>query len=115
MNNDHVFPKLHARAILLVVHQKDFLGGLGQLVAGAVQRVVECLRDLEEVVAAGDDVPVGGYAQLGAGGVRRLAGSCFPFPREGEIRCAFAGERFAEVVASGRVSGLEGELAGAAG
>ncbi len=45
-------------AILLVVHQEDFLRGLGQVVVAAVQGVVKSLGDFEEVVAAGDDVPV---------------------------------------------------------
>ena len=58
VNYDQFLAELHAFAILFVVHQKDVAGRLGQLVRCSMQCVVKSLGDLEEVVAAGDDIPV---------------------------------------------------------
>ena len=50
--------------ILLVVGQEDFLRMPREFVRGAVQRIVERLSHFEEVVATGDDVPMGGHLQF---------------------------------------------------
>lgn len=64
VDHHNVLAKLHALAILFVVHQENFLRGLGQLIRRAVQRVVKCLGDFEKIITAGDHIPVGGHIQF---------------------------------------------------
>ena len=64
MDHEQVFSKLHALAVLLIVRHEDVSDLLGQVVVAAVQRVMEALGDLIEVIAAGDDVPARGNFQL---------------------------------------------------
>ena len=64
VNDKQIFGKLHALAVLLVVGQENVAGFLGQHIVAAVQRIVECLGDLEEIIAASDDVPLRPYFKL---------------------------------------------------
>ena len=64
VDHNHLFIELHTLPILLVVHQKYFLRGLGQFIAAAMQRIMKGLGNLKEVVAARDHVPTGGHFQF---------------------------------------------------
>src|SRR5438874_9397892 len=59
VDDEQVFDELHTLAVLLVVHQEDIEDLFRGVVIAAVQRIVEALSDLEEIVAAGDDLPLG--------------------------------------------------------
>jgi len=58
VNHDKVFGELDALAILLVMHQKDIASLLREVVLAALERIVEGLGHLEEIISSGDDVPV---------------------------------------------------------
>ena len=58
MNHEKIFRKLNALAILLVMHQKNIASLLRQVVLAALQRIMEGLSHLEEVIPSGDDIPV---------------------------------------------------------
>ncbi len=58
MNHDHIFEKLHAPAVLLVVHQENVAGLLRKFVVAALKRIVEGFGNLKEIIASGDDLPV---------------------------------------------------------
>ena len=59
MDDEQVFDELHALAVLLVVHQEDVKDLFRGVIVTAVQRVVEALGDFEEIVAAGNYLPLG--------------------------------------------------------
>ena len=58
MDHHHFFLEVQPLAILLVVRKEYFLSSLGQVIAAAMQCIVKGLRNLEEVVAASDHIPV---------------------------------------------------------
>src|SRR5258708_32561123 len=60
MNDDHVLRKLHALPVLFVVGQEYLLGRSRQFIVGAMQRIMEGLRDFEEIVPPRNYIPVGG-------------------------------------------------------
>src|SRR5580658_4293763 len=64
MNHHDVLVELHALPVLLVAGEENLLGMPRQLVLGAVKGVVKCLGYLEEIVPAGDDVPVRDHLQF---------------------------------------------------
>ena len=57
VDDNHILVKRHPRPVLLIGQEEDLLRLLGEVILGAMQGVMECLSDLEEIVAAGDDVP----------------------------------------------------------
>ncbi len=59
VNYDNVLGKLDSLAILLVVHQENIASMLRESVIAALKRIVESLGHFEEVVASGDDFPIG--------------------------------------------------------
>src|SRR5256885_7128047 len=58
VDDEEVFDELHALSVLLVVHQEDVKDLLGRVIVASVQRVVESLGDFEEIVAAGNNLPL---------------------------------------------------------
>src|SRR5258708_26230791 len=60
MRYDHVLLKRDALPVLFVVGQEYLLGRSRQLIFAAVQRVMEGLSDLEEIVPSRNYIPVGG-------------------------------------------------------
>jgi len=58
VDDEDVLYELHALAVLLVVHEEDVEDLLGGVIVAAMERVVEALGDLEEIVSAGDDFPL---------------------------------------------------------
>ena len=64
MDNEQILHKLHALAVLLVVHQEDIEDLLGDVVIAAMQRIVESFGDFVEIVAASNDLPFGHHFQL---------------------------------------------------
>ena len=64
MNDEEVFHKIHALAVLLIIRIKDVLDLRRQVELAAVQRVMESLGDFVKVIAAGDHVPACGNFQL---------------------------------------------------
>ena len=58
VDHNEVLVKLHALAVLLVVHQENVASVLRQVVLAALQRIVKCLGDFEEVVSSGDHIPM---------------------------------------------------------
>ena len=65
MDHDDIFFKCHPLAVLLIGCQEGFLSLAGELVASSVQRIVKGLSDLEEIIATGNYVPMGGDVELG--------------------------------------------------
>src|ERR1041385_8203551 len=59
MNHEQVLTELHAGSVLFVVEHEYVFGLRGEVVFAAMQRVVKAFRDFEEVVAAGNDLPLG--------------------------------------------------------
>jgi ABC-type molybdate transport system ATPase subunit len=64
MNYDDIFGELHALPVLLVMHEENVTRMLSKFVLAALQGIVEGLGHLEEVVASGDDFPVGIHLYL---------------------------------------------------
>ncbi len=65
VDHHNVLVELHALPVLLVVRQEDFLRMPREFILGAVEGIVKGLRHFEEVVSAGDDVPMSDDIQFG--------------------------------------------------
>src|SRR5262245_23330706 len=59
VDDEKVLYKFHAPPVLLVIGHEDVLDLMRQVVIAAMQRVVKTLGDFVEVIAAGDDLPLG--------------------------------------------------------
>src|SRR5438105_15868447 len=64
VDDDDIFVEGHAQPVLLIVGVKNLKHVFRQVVLAAVQGVVKTLGDLKEIIAAGDDLPLGFYLHL---------------------------------------------------